>query len=52
MIAGTKAQDFSTDTELENWIYMKLSKLVDDKPVTFNLTYISRYLTTFGIKVW
>ncbi|XP_055497671.1 uncharacterized protein LOC129700897 isoform X2 [Leucoraja erinacea] len=51
MIAGTKAQDFSTDTELENWIYMKLSKLVDDKPVTFNLTYISRYLTTFGIKV-
>ncbi|XP_051866605.1 uncharacterized protein LOC127567700 [Pristis pectinata] len=51
MIIGTKEQEFRTDIELQNWIHMKLSKLVDDKPLTFNMTYISRYLTTYGIKL-
>ncbi|XP_067845688.1 uncharacterized protein [Heptranchias perlo] len=51
MIAGSKEQDLRTDDEIENWIRMKLSKLTDDKPLSFNLTYISRYLTTYGIKL-
>ncbi|XP_072130750.1 uncharacterized protein [Mobula birostris] len=51
LIADNKEQDFRTDTELQNWIHMKLSKRVDDKPLAFNLTYVSRYLTTYGIKL-
>ncbi|XP_062919524.1 uncharacterized protein LOC134354536 [Mobula hypostoma] len=51
LIADNKEQDFRTDIELQNWIHMKLSKWVDDKLLAFNLTYVSRYLTTYGIKL-
>ncbi|XP_072366916.1 uncharacterized protein [Scyliorhinus torazame] len=52
MIADSKEQDLRTDDEIGNWIRMKLSSLMMDvKPLSFNLTYINRYLTSYGIKL-
>ncbi|XP_043555057.1 uncharacterized protein LOC122554308 [Chiloscyllium plagiosum] len=51
LIASSKEEELGTDDEIENWIHKTLSRLTDVKPLSFNLTYITRYLSTFGIKL-
>ncbi|KAL8178804.1 UNVERIFIED_CONTAM: hypothetical protein K2H54_056596 [Gekko kuhli] len=41
----------STDNKLSSWIHQKLTRLPGNIPQTFNLTYVSRYITTYGVKV-
>ncbi|XP_063003619.1 uncharacterized protein LOC134413366 [Elgaria multicarinata webbii] len=40
----------STDDEISTWIHKKLTRVPGSSPQPFNLTYVSRYIPTYGIK--
>ncbi|XP_032660434.2 coiled-coil domain-containing protein 17 isoform X1 [Chelonoidis abingdonii] len=49
-LAGNKGLELNTDEEISAWINEKLTRMTDSSPQPFNLTYVSRYLPTYGIK--
>ncbi|XP_054837255.1 coiled-coil domain-containing protein 17 isoform X2 [Eublepharis macularius] len=46
----TGNNSLTTDSEISSWIRQKLTRLPGNIPQTFNLTYVSRYITTYGVK--
>nr|XP_005997279.2 PREDICTED: uncharacterized protein LOC102355750 [Latimeria chalumnae] len=50
LLAGDRAQELRTDEGISNWIRQKLTQMMDSKPLPFNMNYISRYLTSYGVK--
>ncbi|XP_048352163.1 coiled-coil domain-containing protein 17 [Sphaerodactylus townsendi] len=42
--------NLSTDEEICSWIHQKLTRLPGSIPQTFNLTYVSKYIPTYGVK--
>nr|XP_015210948.1 PREDICTED: coiled-coil domain-containing protein 17 [Lepisosteus oculatus] len=51
LIAGSQGAELKSDTEIHGWIRQKLSRMIDSKPLPFNLSLVSRYLSSFGVKV-
>ncbi|XP_065409802.1 coiled-coil domain-containing protein 17 isoform X1 [Chrysemys picta bellii] len=49
-LAGNEGSELNTDAEISTWIKEKLTRTMDCSPQPFNLTYVSRYLPTYGIK--
>ncbi|KAH0618690.1 hypothetical protein JD844_018099 [Phrynosoma platyrhinos] len=49
-LAGCK-KCLSTDEEISTWIHQKVTRVPGSRPQPFNLTYISRYIPAYGIKV-
>ncbi|XP_044882933.1 coiled-coil domain-containing protein 17 isoform X2 [Mauremys mutica] len=49
-LAGNEGPELNTDEEIAAWIKEKLTRMTDSSPQSFNLTYVSRYLPTYGIK--
>ncbi|XP_077190107.1 coiled-coil domain-containing protein 17 isoform X2 [Paroedura picta] len=47
-LAGNNS--LSTDNKISSWIRQKLTRLPGIIPQTFNLTFVSRYITTYGVK--
>ncbi|XP_060089287.1 uncharacterized protein LOC132567622 isoform X2 [Heteronotia binoei] len=47
-LAGNNS--LSTDKKISSWIHQKLTWLPGSIPQTFNLTYVSQYITTYGVK--
>ncbi|XP_039591041.1 uncharacterized protein LOC120514622 isoform X1 [Polypterus senegalus] len=50
-LAGNRAGELKTDAAMLDWISQRLNRLIDSKPQSFNLSFISRYLTAYGVKV-
>ncbi|KAF7253904.1 Coiled-coil domain-containing protein 17, partial [Varanus komodoensis] len=44
------SKNLSTDDEISAWIHHKLTRVPGSSPQPFNLTYVSRYIPTYGIK--
>lgn len=51
LIAGSRAQELGSDLEISEWIKDKLNRMMDSKPKPFDLDHVSRYLTSYGVKV-
>ncbi|KAJ8392508.1 hypothetical protein AAFF_G00073860 [Aldrovandia affinis] len=52
LIAGTTwGDDPKSDAEISDWIKQKLSRMMDSRPQPFNLSMVSRYLSSAGVKV-
>nr|XP_042700972.1 coiled-coil domain-containing protein 17 isoform X2 [Chrysemys picta bellii] len=49
-LVGNEGPELNTDAEISTWIKEKLTRTMDCSPQPFNLTYVSRYLPTYGIK--
>ncbi|CAI5777313.1 Hypothetical predicted protein [Podarcis lilfordi] len=43
-------KSLSTDEEVVTWIHQKLTRVPGSSPQPFSLTYVSRYIPTYGIK--
>ncbi|KAJ8376289.1 hypothetical protein SKAU_G00068690 [Synaphobranchus kaupii] len=52
IIAGTTwGAEPKSDAEISDWIKQKLSRMMDSRPQPFNLSLVSRYLSSAGLKV-
>ncbi|KAI1892076.1 hypothetical protein AGOR_G00150250 [Albula goreensis] len=52
LIAGISwGVEAKSDAEISDWIKQKLSRMMDCSPQPFNLSIISRYLSSAGVKV-
>ncbi|MGH0122546.1 UNVERIFIED_CONTAM: hypothetical protein FKN15_038096 [Acipenser sinensis] len=51
LIAGSRVQELGSDLEISEWIKDKLNCMMDSKPQPFDLDHVSRYLTSYGVKV-
>lgn len=51
LIAGSRVQELGSDLEISEWIKDKLNRMMDSKPQPFDLDHVSRYLTSYGVKV-
>ncbi|XP_043376337.1 coiled-coil domain-containing protein 17 isoform X2 [Dermochelys coriacea] len=49
-LAGNEGLELNTNEEISAWIKETLTRTMDSSPQPFNLTYVSRYLPTYGIK--
>ncbi|CAM4594924.1 unnamed protein product [Lepidochelys olivacea] len=50
-LARNEGLELNTNEEISTWIKETLTRTMDSSPQPFNLTYVSRYLPTYGIKV-
>ncbi|XP_078502646.1 uncharacterized protein LOC144760234 [Lissotriton helveticus] len=51
LLSGARAQELNTDEEISTWIKKKMTQMMDNKPESFDFSCVSRYLTTYGVKV-
>ncbi|CAM4617674.1 unnamed protein product [Caretta caretta] len=49
-LARNEGLELNTNEEISTWIKETLTRTMDSSPQPFNLTYVSRYLPTYGIK--
>ncbi|XP_069498487.1 uncharacterized protein [Ambystoma mexicanum] len=50
-LAGSRASELNTDEEISAWIKKKMTQLMDSRPQPFDISCVSRYLTSYGAKV-
>ncbi|XP_043942785.1 uncharacterized protein LOC122814253 [Protopterus annectens] len=49
-MAGDITQDLETDDQISDWIKKTMSRQLDSKPRPFNMTFVTRYRTQYGVK--